>query len=118
MLFFGAAAWVVLVAEVVEEPRRAAPSLEVGREPPVVEFERRDDELMVRGLTGGFGVAAGVLAARPRTGGEGFWETKAGDLGVAGLFQDEKKSSSPSPWEAGVTVNVSAPSTTTFSGYL
>ena len=108
---------VVVVAP--EELRREAPSFEAGREPPPFSgAARKEDELTVRGVTGGLS-AEEALPARESGSGFGL-DAAAGGLGVAGLFQELKKSSSPPPllsWEVGVETSGS-PSTKIPAGNL
>ena len=101
-----------LATEGVEEFRREAPSLDAGRDATeVVELERREAELTVRGA------AVPALADLPMTGGGVGLEDVTGALGAAGLSQEEKKSSSSPPFVAGAETG-SAPSTTILSGCL
>lgn len=108
----------MVVTVLLEDERRETPSLDTGRAPDAaVEDERREDELMVRGVAGGLSDAA-VLNGRPMTGTEGLEEVNTGDFGVAGLFHEEKKSSSPPPCSTAVAAASAAPSTATRSGNL
>ncbi len=90
----------------LDDVKREAPSFDAGRDAePTDEFDRREEELIVRGAE----------AERPMMGGgEGVDEAVAG-LDV-GLSHEEKKSSSS--WaEVGVG-GISIPSTKTLSGNL
>ena len=94
-----------------DEVSLEAPSLDPGRDPGDV-FERREEELIVRG-------AVGAVAARPRTGGpEGVEDAEPVGF-AAGLSHDEKKSSSSPPAADAVAgVATSIPSTNIRVGYL
>ena len=77
--------------------------------PAVEEFERREEEVTVRGAA-----AAGAETVRPMDGGAaGFGGGEAGLALGTGLSQDEKKSSSSAAGEVSVAdLEVSTPSTT------
>ena len=108
MPFFAGAAVVVVDDAVEVEPKRDAPSL-AGRAVEPAEEERREAEETARGAAG---AEAAVEALRPITGGPaGLGDVAGVDLDdVAGLFQEEKKSSS-SPFASDAGLIASMPST-------
>ena len=92
---------------------RAAPAAEVV-------FERKDEDVTVRGAAAATGADGGAETVRPIDGGAaGFGGGEAVFALGAGLSQDEKKSSSSAPAEGcAADMDVSTPSTTIPFGYL